>query len=89
MRTRGLEPPSLTAQPPQNCVSTISPRPHKSAQERSRTSTPLRALVPETSASAIPPPGQKQETDDLELKITLLYNLFLFYVLGLKFNVAL
>ena len=29
----------------------------QSAQERSRTSTPLRALAPEASASAIPPLG--------------------------------
>jgi hypothetical protein len=30
-----------------------------SAQERSRTSTPLRALAPEASASAIPPLGRQ------------------------------
>lgn len=46
VRMRGLEPPSLTAQPPQDCASTISPHPRflyfaTSAQERTRTSIPF------------------------------------------------
>jgi hypothetical protein len=36
-----------------------NPRINVSAQERSRTSTPLRALAPEASASAIPPLGRR------------------------------